>query len=476
MHRVLAGPFDTIVLLIAVVLVAGFARAVRKARAQLAALDRVATRDEVTGLANRLGFQRALGALLASGTAAGALLLVEVDGFREVKETFGTESGDLLLAEVGRRLLRLERPAAVARLGEDEFGLLLGTTDEDEIRLLAVDVIVAFARPFELGEARIAADAIAGAALIPAHGCEFPEVLEHAEAALTQAKEAHLRLKIYGPTAGTASRSRLVLTGALRTAAREQQLVVHYQPQADLAMNVIRGVEALVRWEHPEHGLLSADAFMPLAEHGGLVGEIDRFVLETAADQWRRWHSHGLSLDIAVNVSAVDLLDPDLATRIESLIEQNGLPPEYLVLEITEHSLLRNEQRVGRTLELLRAIGVRLAVDDYGTGYSSLRYLRNLPAQQVKLDRTFIAGIPADRVNTKIVGSTIKLAHALGATVVAEGVETRAQWEHLAALNCDIAQGYLIGVPQPADELTPHLIESREHVHFVTAAGWAVSV
>lgn len=461
---VIAGVLEGVLVVLFALLIPMLARATTRIRSQVGALDRLATHDELTGLPNRFGFQRAVERLTGLQAARGALMLVDIDSFHELNDTLGSDNGDRLLIEIANRLSALQQSPPVARLGEDEFGLLLEGADEHEVQAVAARIGAALEQPLELNGARVSAEVTLGAALIPAHGVDLTTLLKHAGVALTNAKEAPSRLEIYDVATDTTELSKLTLTGELRQALREGQLLVYYQPQADLAMNVVRGVEALVRWQHPQLGLLEAKEFMPLAERNGLVSEIDRFVLETTADQWQRWQSIGLLLDVAVNISAVDLLDPELAERTKTLIWRHGLPPEYLILEITEHTLLRNEQRAKHTLERLRQIGVRLAVDDYGTGYSSLRYLRSLPAQQVKLDGTFTSGIPDDTTNVAIVGSTIALAHELGATVVAEGVESLSQWNHLAALNCDIAQGHLVGMPQAADELTEQLIATERSI------------
>jgi EAL domain-containing protein (putative c-di-GMP-specific phosphodiesterase class I) len=248
------------------------------------------------------------------------------------------------------------------------------------------------------------------------------------------------------------------ITSELQDAVREGQLVVYYQPQADVATHVIRGVEALVRWQHPVRGLVGPSAFIDEAERTGLIPEIRRVVLETSTRQWEEWSDHGVCLDLAVNVSTADLLNPSLGSEIGDLLERHRMPAEYLVLEITESSLFEDLPHARQALGELYAIGVRLAIDDYGTGYSSLAALRQLPIQQVKIDRSFVAGIPTDEANDEIVASTVRLAHRLGATVVGEGVETEQELGQLAVHGCDIAQGYFIGLPLPADELTARVL------------------
>ncbi len=453
----IAGVLEGVLVSLFILLVPMLARATRRIGQQVRALDLLASRDELTGLPNRVGFRRAFEGLGGSPGSGAAVLVVDIDGFHELNDTLGPDGGDALLVRIAQRLELLDHPLAVARLGEDEFGLLLETSAPEQISAAGFEVRDTLAPPFDLDGVSVAAAATIGAAIVPP-GADFAAVLRRAGVALTAAKEARSAFELYDPAHDEADTGRVSLTAELREALREGQLLVHYQPQADVATRTVRGVEALVRWQHPRRGLLEAASFIPQAERTGLISEIDRFVLETAAAQWRRWHALGLTLDIAVNISAVDLLDPELAASTTALIRRMGLPARHLTLEITEHTLLRNEEHAKRTLTRLAEVGIRLAVDDYGTGYASLRYLRNLPIDQVKLDRTFTAGIPNDGTNEKIVGSTIQLAHALGATIVAEGVETIGQWQHLQTLGCDLAQGYLVGPPQPADQLRRELL------------------
>ena len=445
---IIAGVLEAVLIGLFVLLLPMVARARRR-------IGVAETHDELTGLANRLEFQQAIERLDAS-SGTPAVLLADVAAFHELNDTLGPERGDRLLVQIANRLSGLKGAACVARLGGDEFALLVNGT-ESRVTSLAEEVQQSLEAPFGAAGEAVRADAVLGAAVMVLDE-DAATVLQHAGVALRVAKENRSRFELYEPALGDASVSQLSLAGELREALARGELCVYYQPQADLATHAVRGVEALVRWQHPRRGLLAAGEFMPIAERTSLVGEIDRLVLETAAAQWWPWNELGIVLDIAVNTSAVGLIDPGLLVQIDGVLARHGLPPEHLVLEVTEHTLLRNEETVTRTLSGLADRGIRLAIDDYGTGYSSLSYLRNLHARQIKLDRVFVAGIPDDEADERIVGSTIRLAHALGATVVAEGVETIEQWNHLHSLGCDVAQGYLIGPPQPANELTEKLI------------------
>ncbi|HJU47259.1 MAG TPA: EAL domain-containing protein, partial [Gaiellaceae bacterium] len=261
---------------------------------------------------------------------------------------------------------------------------------------------------------------------------------------------------IMGDTRRTGEASdvaRLALAAELQDAIATRQLVVHYQPQAELRSGTVRGVEALVRWQHPERGLLGPGAFVPLAERSGLVKELGRFVLEESVRQWSAWQHEGLELDLSVNLTAVDLLDLSLPDQVAETLRRHEMPASRLVIELTESTIMGDTRRTGEVLDRLQAAGVRLAIDDFGTGYSSLAYLCRLPVDEVKVDRAFVTGIPQDAANTAILRCAVELAHGLGLHVVAEGVETQEQWDCLAALGCDVAQGYLLAKPLPAEEL-----------------------
>ena len=316
------------------------------------------------------------------------------------------------------------------------------------------------ADPLTVGGIQVSLEARVGAAGV-APCVDFERLLHRAGMALAAAKEDGREVAFYSSADGRCDRARLTLVNELRAALRSDQICVHYQPQLELATGSIRAVEALARWQHPERGLLAAGEFITAAERSGLVSEISRQVLASSARQWQVWNRQGITLDIAVNLSAVDLLDLALVAEIAALLDESGMPPEHLVLEITERTLLQDEQQAHTVLTQLNAIGIRVSIDDYGTGYSSLASLRQLPIQEVKIDRCFVTGIPTDTSNDAIVRSTIDLAHALGAIVVAEGVETTSELQRLADTDCDLAQGYLIGRPLPADELAQLVVEQR---------------
>jgi diguanylate cyclase (GGDEF)-like protein len=456
-----AGVLEALLVLLFVIFVPMLARVSSRIRRHVAELDEMASHDDVTGLRNRLGLRRAFEETLAGGSQSGALLMVDLDGFSEINDVFGPELSDALLAEAAERL-RLEFDHdLLARIGEDEFGLLLPTSRRAEIAAAAERIQRSLDQPFAVGGVRLAVGTSAGAALFGEHGSDFATLLRRAGVALSIAKqEGQSSFQVYEPGHEASDVSRLTLTAELREALEAGRLLVHYQPQVDLATHTARGVEALLRWDHPDRGLLTAGAFIAQAERTGLSQDIRRLVLETSLRQWQEWSALGIDLELAVNLSTVDMLDVSLPDEIAELLHRYGVPPWNLILELTERTVIGDDRRAGQILDLISRIGVRIAIDDFGTGYSSLASLRRLPVHQIKLDGSFVAGVPGDAADEAIVRSTVRIAHAIGATVVAEGVETHDQLERVTALGCDIAQGYLIGRPAPADELTAVLQEA----------------
>jgi diguanylate cyclase (GGDEF)-like protein len=425
-----------------------------KLRRHLDELEFVATHDELTGLPNRAGFERRLRTVLKrTSSVPAALVLVDVDRFHEINDSLGTSGGDALLKEVAAVLDALAGTSYVARLGEDEFGVVLAGAGLERLREFVSSVQDAFAEPLDVSGVRIAIQPRIGAALAPSHGSDPDQILRRAGIALTAAKDASRSFEVFEESQERIRRDTVPLAVELRDALAEDQLTVYYQPQAEFETGVIRGLEALVRWQHPRHGLLLPDRFIRAAEHSGLISDIDRFVLGQAASDVKRLHQAGSKLTLSVNVSPVDLLDADFADHLDGVLGSTGFPRDHLVLEITERTLLSADRRVLRLLTELARTGIRLSIDDFGTGYSSLARLHQLPIQQVKLDRLFTMAT-RDPISDAIIRATVGLAHSLNASVVAEGIESPSQWHHLKQLRCDIAQGYLIGKPQPFADIT----------------------
>jgi diguanylate cyclase (GGDEF)-like protein len=433
-----------------------------KLRRQATENEYLALHDTLTGLPNRSLFHDRAGRAILSAKRAGgtvALVLLDLDRFKEVNDTLGHPNGDLMLQEIGGRLHSVLRESdTVARLGGDEFGLLLPTVADDADALrVAEKVRSALRRPFELQGVRLDLEASIGIALYPKHGEDVDTLLQRADVAMYLAKEDHAGCQLYAADRDEYSPSKLALVAELRRGIDEGELFLHYQPKASLTNDRIVGVEALVRWQHPERGVVPPDEFVPLAERTGLTHALTLFVLAEGLGQLHQWLDGGLDLDLAVNLSARDLLDESLPATIVELLAANDVPAARLELEITESVILADPLRARRILLALSDIGVRIAIDDYGSGYSSLSYLKHLPVNGIKIDRSFVLNMARDASDAVIVRSTIELGHSLGLTVVAEGVETAANWETLKAFGCELAQGFYLSRPVPADQIAPFL-------------------
>ncbi len=424
-------------------------------------LVRQALHDPLTGLPNRELFADRVSQAIRTADRElrpAALLLLDLDRFKEVNDTLGHHHGDQLLVQLGQRLGGMLREVdTVAWLGGDEFAVLLPGATTEGASGVAEKLRVALQQPINIDGVMLDLDASIGIAVYPEHGNDAAELLQHADVAMYVAKQAHIGFLVYDPAVDQHSPKRLALLGGLRRALERDELVLHYQPKADLATGQIRSVEGLVRWQHPEHGLLGPGEFIPLAERTGLIHPLTRWVLAAALDQAARWQRAGLHLSVAVNISTRCLLDPTFPDQVASQLTAWQLPSKLLVLEITESAVMADPARALEVLGRLHNLGVGLAVDDFGTGYSSMAYLKELPVDELKIDRSFViqmADSPSDAV---IVRSTIDLGHNLGLRVVAEGVETQHAWQELSALGCDVAQGYYLGRPMPAAELEQRL-------------------
>jgi len=433
----------------------------------LGRLQHEALHDALTGLPNRAFFRERVEAALRERTPDQklAVMLMDLDRFKELNDTLGHHAGDQLLIEVGRRLdLRLPDGATVARLGGDEFAVVLPDVEDVNAAIaVARQLSTALHTPYELGEMTIDAGGSVGIALCPDHGVDASALLQRADIAMYAAKSSGL-IEVYAPHRDENSPTRLALASELRTAVKERGLEVWYQPQADAHSGAITGVEALARWKHPQHGWVPPEEFIPVAERSGLIHQLTALVIEEAANQWKRWNEAGLDLEVAVNLSMRNLQDPDLVARIVDRLAEVDMPPAALTLEITESSVVSDPLRTLDTLTQLAESGFVLAVDDFGTGYSSLTYLRQLPVRQVKIDKSFVLGMGLDHGDEAIVRSVIDLGHNLGLAVVAEGVETAGAWRRLAAWGCESVQGFYLSEAVPAPALTDW-VSQRWTVH-----------
>jgi diguanylate cyclase (GGDEF)-like protein len=417
-----------------------------------------ALHDALTGLPNRtLLHRRAERAL--RGDTLGAILLIDLDRFKEVNDTLGHDYGDELLVEVSERLDgALRRGDTLARLGGDEFAVLLDRLPHrGAVAELAGRLRDALRRPIALRGVAVELEASIGAALYPEHGTAVGTLLQRADVAMYEAKRTRQGIVTYSPDRDPYSADRLGLLAELRQAIQHDELVLHYQPKVALRTGEVIGVEALVRWQHPTRGLLPPDQFIPLAERTGAVADLTRWVVATALAQHRAWREQGIDLPIAVNLAAANIVDVTLPDAIAALLERHDVTGDRLECEISEHTVMADPLRAGEVLDRLRALGVRLSLDDFGTGHSSLAYLKRLPLDEVKIDRSFVAGMADDENDAVIVRSTIDLARNLGLEVVAEGVETAAIMADLESLRCDTAQGFHLSRPLPAAELNAWL-------------------
>jgi len=431
--------------------------ALRRSRNQADENRHMALHDGLTGLPNRMLYNDRLGQALRDATRQDlpvSVLMIDLDRFKEVNDTLGHAVGDELLSEAGSRLRAVMRERdTIARMGGDEFAVLLPGTDPAGARRVVGSIDRAFVEPFALMGMSVDAKASIGIACFPEHGNDAETLLQRADVAMYFAKGRHVGHALYSPEQDPYDPDLLALVGELRRAISDDELVLHYQPKLDLATDSVLGVEALVRWRHPSRGLLAPAAFVPLAEHTGMIRPLTLWVLERALAQARTRMLAGRELTIAVNLAAQNLLDPEFASDVVGLLGKHGIPAHLLEFEITEGSVMDDPERSIVLLQELRDLGIKLSIDDFGTGYSSLSYLTQLPVHEIKIDKGFVMAMDTSADDAVIVRSTIDLARNLGFTVVAEGVETEESLRILRALGCDSAQGYLLSRPVPVEEL-----------------------
>jgi diguanylate cyclase (GGDEF)-like protein len=431
-------------------------RASRSLRRQAEENRRQALHDPLTGLPNRRSLYERLDSHLATGRPL-SLLVADLDGFKELNDTLGHRAGDEVLSQLGPRVRAAVEPAELARIGGDEFAVL---TFEDPPDAVAERFRAALDEPFVVDGISLTVKASVGIARFPDHGDDAHALIQRADVAMYQAKAQQCGSLEYEPARDEHSRTRLALAGELRRAISDRELVVHYQPKADLGRGEVISVEALVRWEHPELGLLPPGEFVPMAEQTGQIRALTLFVLDAAAAQAREWDDVGLDLAVAVNLAMANLIDSKLPDDVAAVLAKYKLPPSRLILEITENVVMADPARTLAILERLRGLGVGLSLDDFGTGHSSLAYLRQLQVDELKIDRSFVTDMVRDGQNAAIVRSTIELAHAVGVRIVAEGVEDADTLFELKAMGADEVQGFYLSPAVPATEIVAMLMHA----------------
>jgi diguanylate cyclase len=415
----------------------------------------LAYHDSLTDLPNRALFlDRLQQAILRShrDDKGLAVLLIDLDGFKEINDALGHHAGDMVLQEVATRLRGALRASdTVARLGGDEFAVLLPATDVNRAELAARKVLHDLQHPFVADSRPLLVSASIGIAGVPWHAASSDEVLQKADSAMYLAKNDKTGYVVYNPNRDQRLNNRLSLASSMRLAIDASQFVLDYQPIVNIKSNAVTAVEALVRWNHPELGRLLPDDFIRVAEHTGLVNPLTQFVLQRALSEWPGANRPD-GCGVAINISPRSLHHSAFPGRIRELLDAQGVPPPSLILEITENLVMSDPDGSIRCLDELHDMGVRLVIDDFGKGYSSLSYLRRLPVDEIKIDRSFIIGL-AEGEDDTLVRCMIELAHNLGLTVIAEGVETEEVLQQLRALNCDAAQGYYLLKPAPSRDI-----------------------
>jgi len=424
----------------------------------LAETRRQAMTDDLTLMPNRRHFLRCVREGIVASRATGesvALMIVDLDHFKELNDTLGHDAGDQLLRQVGERLNAVLRASdTAARLGGDEFGVLLSdSSDGANAELVAEKILKTIAQPFPIKTVGLRVTASIGIALFPEHAENEEQLMQHADVAMYEAKAAQSGYACYARERDKHSLERLTLAGELSHALENGEIEAYFQPKADAGSRRIVGVEALVRWQHPTRGLISPAEFVTVAEQAGLGRALTRRMLDLALTQARIWRDEGFELHVAVNTTVADLQDTQFPAEVAATLEAHGLPPEVLVLEVTENMVLADPVRVGDVLAQLGELGLGLSLDDFGTGFSSLTHLKSLPVGEVKIDRSFVGRMTTDPVDAAIVQATIQLAHSIGIRVVAEGIEDQVTWSSLVANRCELVQGYALSRPLPAIDL-----------------------
>ena len=452
-------------------LVDAFTEMDKQVNARQVDLEYQALHDDLTGLPNRtLLLDRLQQAIYTSRREHSnlVLLIMDLDGFKEVNDTVGHHVGDSLLKEVGVRLLiTIREMYTVARLGGDEFAILRPDSDELRAKTVATKIRAALEKAFEIDDLRLFISASIGIAAYPEHGARAQTLIQRADVAMYVAKRNRSGHAVYDPKEDQHSVGRLALMSDLRHALDIDALQLHYQPKIDIKENKIVGAEALLRWNHPKFGAIPPDEIIPLAEQTGLIKPLSIWVLNTAVKQAVKWLSKGIDIHIAINLSVYNLQGLEIIDEIKTSLEVNQLPARYITLEITESAMMANPTHAVEVLTQIEKMGIKISIDDFGTGFSSLAYLKQLPVEELKIDKSFVIDMTQDEDDAVIVRSTIDLAHNLGLKVIAEGVENQDILNLLEMLDCDMAQGRFLGAPMATAELenwiSEHTLQSKKN-------------
>jgi diguanylate cyclase (GGDEF)-like protein len=430
----------------------------------------LATHDGLTGLPNRVKFNQHLAVTIETAQANSsqfAVMFIDLDRFKIINDSLGHAAGDELLIEMANRLrTSLTEADVVARLGGDEFVVILSAVSGcEQVSAVARSVLSALSKPLTIGDHECLGTASIGISMFPSDGGDETTLMKHADLAMYQAKEEGKNdFRFFAKGAKTQSVERLMLETSLRHAMDLSQFAVHYQPKVDMATLQVTGVEALLRWSHPEMGDISPAKFIPLAEETGLIIPIGRWVLRTACLQNVAWQHQGVEpISVAVNLSPRQFLDTNLLATLDEILEESGMRPELLQLEITESMVMLNVERAVELLDAIQSRGVRLAIDDFGTGYSSMSMMKRFPIDTIKIDRSFIKDIPDDCEDKAITEAIIRMGKALDLTVVAEGVETEQQRAFLSSHACDEMQGFLFSKARPPEDIPALVAGSLVH-------------
>jgi diguanylate cyclase (GGDEF)-like protein len=419
---------------------------------------RLAYQDTLTDLPNRAMFYRRLNEMLKLYRETGApssVLIMDLDRFKVINNTLGHDSGNKVLQAVARRLREVVRESdMVSRLGGDEFAVLIAGAEAKRAMVLARMIQSVLEEPIDLDGQPVDVGSSIGIAQCPVHGEDAGVLMRHADIAMYAAKRDKSGVTVYEPQFDSHRADQLSLLGDLRRAIADNQLELHYQPKLDLRSMHVLGVEALIRWRHPERGMIPPTEFILFAEQTGTIKQVTRWVIEEAMKQCESWISRGISLGVSINVSTRDLLDLELPQAFANAARKHRVPAEFVTVEVTESALIEDPARAQETIRALKNLGLRLSVDDYGTGYSSLAYIQRLQCDELKVDRAFVTHAHEQGKDLAIVRSTIELGHSLGLSVVAEGVETVETMQALRELGCDLAQGYGISRPLPPEDFT----------------------